>query len=260
MTKGNRKFTVDGNEVEVIQELERGGVLVAPIWYSGDEEYVDYEHPIVAPRLFDDLPTEKLHVDIARLDAQIVELSNHKRDLARDLKEAEAAHKARLEKYKRYDALKHLDDYLEGKITHYAILPPWGKFEIIPFEGTIEKGDRNRYRPDPPRLLSLFGNTNGDLEWRLCDYADGSGYWIRVVPCLSYEEAQAVVQTELDGVDQIGNDAIEVAKEHGLTIRPELRDAYRAQQISNQEKNVKEYRDRLASAEVMLESLKEGNP
>ncbi len=45
--------------------------------------------------------------------------------------------------------------------------------------------------------MSLFGRSNGDLEWQLNKYFDGSGGNTTVFPCTSHEEAVEVARREI---------------------------------------------------------------
>lgn len=94
--------------------------------------------------------------------------------------------------------------------------------------------DSSYDRRDCFKLLSLFGRSDGDLEWRLNQYSDGSGCGSTVYPCTSYDQALDIVRewfaekakTDLENMDKDrGNkpslSIIEKAKEYAITMPDE---------------------------------------
>jgi len=67
------------------------------------------------------------------------------------------------------------------------------------------------------KLLSLFGRTDGNLDWKIGQYSDGSGSGYYVIPCSSYE--QAVIELDkliLDGttLNSDGRVSIHINESH----------------------------------------------
>jgi hypothetical protein len=50
------------------------------------------------------------------------------------------------------------------------------------------------------KLISVFGSSDGRLDYRISDYRDGSGGSTRIIPCRSYQEALGHLQEYCDGI------------------------------------------------------------
>ncbi len=179
------RFGDNGNEYRVV-EVKDGENLVWAQVLDDDGEAFDGELHIISKSVLHDTPPRQ------KLDSQIVELQQERKDLfaqiavlRRELTDFERGTGDRMVKLKQHKVLRRLDDFLAGRITHYVELS-YGPPVIVSFEGakTSESDSRNKLK-----LLSLFGRTNGDLEWGLNQYSDGSGVNTTVVPCASYSEA-----------------------------------------------------------------------
>lgn len=180
-------FDTAGNEYRSA-EVEEGQRLVWAQTESEEGELWDGELRIINKSALHDTPPRR------KLDAEIAELHATGKNLARQIWERQqglAAFErdadARMAKLKRHKALERLDDFIEGRITHYVWVN-WGPPTIERFEDAASK-DENRFGTDKLKLLTLFGRADGDLEWGVNQYTDGSGHNTRVIPCQSHDEA-----------------------------------------------------------------------
>ena len=111
------------------------------------------------------------------------------------LREAEDATKKRLKLVKQDRALERIEDFLEGKITFFVEQPYsycWSRAPYI-IKASDAKTKDGGYYNDALKLLTLFGKSDGNLEWGLNKYSDGSGSNVLVYPCVSYAEAIKVI-------------------------------------------------------------------
>jgi len=118
-------------------------------------------------------------------------------------------------KYAKYEQLNHLDDFIAGKITYYVFLGYSPK--IVEFDNSAcECGHGCR----DTKLLSLFGKSNGDLQWRLGKYSDGSGSFEEVFPCTSFEQAVSKLQEFITSMMDSGPSMsiVEAAEKYNLKI------------------------------------------
>lgn len=187
-----RKYLTNGEEIEVIEKLKSGGYLVSHIYTTegGEEEYyIDNATSFWVDNVFGEPPARKFSEKINRLKKEINDLLATKLELAKMIQRTHDQEKERLKKYQQYEQLKQLDDFLDGKITHYAETSTWNPRIIKAMEFNKE---------EDLKLLGLFGDSKGDLSWRVNDYKDGSGCYREVVPCKSYEEALSVIQKYID--------------------------------------------------------------
>lgn len=182
------KYTIDGHAVEVVQALSEG-FLVRSI-YECDGEEPRESTPWVCESVFNSAPTLKFDARIEQLRATVLELEEKQRKLREDTTKADAGNKALLKKCEQYEALKLLEQYLDGKITHYVNINGYSVPEIIPIGET-----QSEYSRGELKLLCLFGSSKGSLNWKLNRYSDGSGSYSDVFPCTSLEAANEILKT-----------------------------------------------------------------
>lgn len=185
----------NGQQVTVIQKLDEG-YLVCKLyqWSDPDEEPSEYRDEVfVVPEVFEEAPTVRLDKRVAVLEGMVATLEAQRAALESRIAEVNRDEKVRFARFEKFKPLHHLEDFIEGRITHYAEIPTyWGQPRIFSFSDTADKDTRGKYK-----LLTLFGDSGGCLEWRLSSYRDGSGSSVEVVPCFSYEEAHAAIQERI---------------------------------------------------------------
>jgi hypothetical protein len=205
--------------------------------------------------LHNEPPVDVLNEEVAKLEAVRLDLSTQIRELRREVAGAEKENAERLAKCQRLASLKRLEDFLDGKITHYVIVPGYRAPEIVPVGDTESEYAQHT---GELRLLSLYGRTGGELAWRLNRYSDGSGRNTDVIPCCSYEEAQEAitevfateVETALDPDhhNQPNRDWIAAAEKCGI----EISDLYETALV---EREVESRRKQIADLQAKLEKL-----
>lgn len=112
------------------------------------------------------------------------------------------------------------------------------------------------------RLLTLYGMSKGNLEWKLNQYSDGSGNNATTVhPCCSYEEAieklteilNSKVSKQLES-GKISEDYItKAAKRYNITLPQEYIDAVDKQIQERLQNAVNTSMEELAKKEKALE-------
>jgi chorismate mutase len=180
------KYLADGRQVEVVQHLE-SGFLVQTYYGMFDPEsgpYLDSGNLQIVERVFDEPPVAVFHESITELNEEIERLKQTKASLLSECKEVEKAVAEAKAKRDRHEQLRLLDDFIAGKITHYVEIQ-YREPRIIEFSEATCDGGRDKKL----RLLTLFGNSDGKLDWKLNRYRDGSGHDSTVIPVTSYEEA-----------------------------------------------------------------------
>lgn len=270
-------YDIRGNAASVsLKHPTLDGYLVHPLYEYHDNEYGpstelgDLTH---WGKVYLSPPTKKKHAEIERLDAELatrraemVELQSTRYSIQRTEKED----KARLEKLSmRSRALTRIEDFLDGKITHYVKTHHWDRRSkdystLAIVEAHDEKCDSGESR-SPLKLLTLFGSEPDNLEFYLNDYRDGSGSaWRVVFPCCSLEEAQekakeiALEQLE----DWRSGDANSLSKVInnfpvcGLEIPEDAQKRWDEVQVEGLQKAFDSAKEDLAKAEAKLEAAK----
>lgn len=190
-TPGQTVYTDDGRLGIYVGAIADGPHLIKPIFedYGYDGESVErWEGGIQeVSRVFAEPPREKLHEEIAALNSQVSELTKKVQALRTE------EHNFTREQQKR-EALRAkeaqfatLDLFLEKKVTH-LVYPGNSAVHYRPFEQAIKQDEERHY--SELRLIALFGDTKGKLDWRINSYRDGSGNWQGIIPCQSEDEAR----------------------------------------------------------------------
>jgi hypothetical protein len=188
---GEVAYTFAGQQVEYVAEAG-GEYVVRYGWEDPETGDAYYDRVGTEQRLFREPPVAHRSDEIAKLEAREHELRGTIRALEADLRKQTAAAQETLNRWSAYAELEHLDDYLNGRITHFVL----AGYSGVSIE---EKGAALEQDPDRPwdkkqKLLTLFGDSNGNLKWMLNRWRDGSGHWGEVWPCLSLDEAQTKAQ------------------------------------------------------------------
>jgi len=264
----NIKYTSDGKKVLVVGKLNADQTIVQEIFVSNGQEIPSGENFVV--KSLHDQPAESwkeknLRELEARYESQRkkleAEISDQHARLS-NVKEKAKQHADALFKFVKNGDSSQLDllkKFAAGQVTHIFV----GGYspEIIDwFEG--EKGfDIDRYNGrrtiEGIKLVSLFGYTDGSLEYRLHSYRDGSGGSEEVFPTTSYSEALAMAQAELNkqceaylagSQRSISLDGWK--KIEGITV-PEAVTAKHQEELEAQRKaRIKQLRDELAKLEA----------
>ena len=244
--KGDTVFAIDGQQGEYLMAYEDAH-LVLPMLRDDDgfSEQPWPGEPTVWHEVFTKPPVPVVHEDVAEARKELDDLQRKVREaeqqlhMMRDerlqLQRDQSAVRARL---KENEALRNIDAYLAGAITHFVVDVDYVP-EIQTAQETLEH--RDGYRK-VTRLLGLFGDDDRrDVRWNVCTYGDGSGSMKEVVPCLSLEEAQERARTilvnqtlpairsgKLDS-DYYGRRAVKLAGELGVELPQDVADKLAAQ-------------------------------
>lgn len=194
------KYLEDGQAVEILQKIE-GGFLVSNIFSAhssnegdedGDEDLFFESKSYFVKNVFDSAPTAVLDKEIARRNAQLTEMSERASVLREDIFTSEKQIRDRMNRIKQHNKLNVLDDFLAGKITHYAVLNGYTSPTIILASEAVS--DESRW-DKKLKMLTLYGDSKGDISWRMHKYSDGSGSSDEVVPALSYDDAREHIRS-----------------------------------------------------------------
>lgn len=206
---GAIKFTTDGRKVLVVGKLNAQEHIVQEIFVSSGQEIPSGENFVV--KGLHDAPAESwkdqdLRKREARYAKRCAEIERQEQEQDRRNSEAQqkAKHRAAalLEFARNSDEpqLQRLHALLAGEITHFFVSRY--RPQIVTWDDEIIfDSDRNygRLSIEGIKLLSLFGRSDGRLDYRLNQYRDGSGSSsIEIVPCRSYAEALSEAQKQLD--------------------------------------------------------------
>lgn len=213
----------DGNECEVLSTFD-GGVVVQYAMESDGEPR--WSQPHIVKSVFDEPPAIRKAKQIADYDEQLAEKRKELSLLTRQIREAKAGNDALLAKLSSSNAaLQHVADYIDGKITHY-VTETNCEYRILTFAEAVSECETGYKRK--PRLLSLFGDSEGNLQWRLNVWHDPSGSSVRCRPCMSEEHARETAKSLVlkDFTKDLGRYQIDLliqsAERFGVAVPQEL--------------------------------------
>lgn len=245
-------YTESGMQACLVGKLDDGRYLVRLILDSTDEEYPFYgELRIVETVFYGEPPVPKYHERITQLKEEIFQLTERKVNLEKEIAHLEKCKKEMGIKYSSIKALERLDDFIDGKITHYVQDPDFRSPQIVDIKNTESKYSKKKLR-----LLTLFGESDGDLSWGLNRYSDGSGGYVTVIPCCSFEEAKDVFTELLSDLYEdksMTDHLLTLCKEYDIEIKPAWEAQVRNRKVNQLSEKVEKLASELEIAQNELE-------
>ncbi|APQ14691.1 hypothetical protein BJP27_24260 (plasmid) [Pseudomonas oryzihabitans] len=204
--QGQTVFDSEGHEFTYATAVPGHGHVVSARFetYDGAGDEVSHDGPDIIHHgpLFADPPTGRRAQQIAILDEQLAQRRQELAQLNDQIRAAKIDQGSLLERLKQHQALQRIDDVLAGRITH-VVSVEHGTIAVRSADDLSDTSWNGK-----ARLLSLFGNAKGDLEYQLNRYADGSGDKYEAWPCFSQEEATAkaveLIEEQMDKCTQGG--------------------------------------------------------
>lgn len=257
-----KRYLPDGRQVNVINKLDEG--YLCEYVYS-HEDWEDDLHPyrdsgvFIVPEVYETAPTAVYDSRVLELRATIERLENQESELRERISEIETTERTRFARFERYKALRQLEDFIAGRITHYVEVPTWGVPRVVEFEQT-KNPDGSYQTHDAYRLLTLFGRTNGDLAWKLNRYTDGSGSNTDVIPCTSLDDAQKVAREQIaerarDSADRPREDVINAAKQFNMSLPEAYLQKFRETRREQLHKQISEASAKVSQMQTDLAQL-----
>lgn len=205
MTK-QKYYTSDNKKVVVIDKLNSQETIVQEIFISNGKEILSGEKFVVKD-LYDSPIISWKEKELIKIENMY---SKRKDEIDKDLEKLNKEHKKKqivLKKLIKASSLndfniepfKTLIDFMAGDITH-VVLQKYTGYKIITFEELVSQ--QSGHDRDEIKLISLFGKSDCDFEWKINSYSDGSGTYEHIYPCNSFEEAKNklnnIIKLEID--------------------------------------------------------------
>ncbi len=268
-----KKYLINGEEVEAVQQLDDGQWLVYRYFLLQEQTAPDdfYEHeeimedmPFLAKQVFDTPPISKIDDSVK---AQQKRLEVIQRDITGALKAKQALeseflvakriHVERMKKYTQYGpSMDNLDAVLNGEITHFVTK---SRYDDIGHVEEYKKEDFvNRYR-GPKKFLILGQNNAGELRWYLNEYdelADSFSHDNKFIwPCTSEKKAREIVQRQINEVQKPDRTLLDYAKKHGYTVQEGWEEQIHAEERANRTKELEKAQIEVELAQKRMDKL-----
>lgn len=194
------KFLSDGRKVAIVGQLNNQETIVQEVFVTDSGDEIPSGERFVVKSLHDepvksfkDKDIEKKERQLVKLKAEIDQYSKEHRAAQQHLKGLQALLKSSTLSVNKFIDGKGMDTliaFLSGSIKYvvkdsYCIEKPQ-EFDKAAISYENHYGDT---RFDALKLLSVAGKSNGDLEYRINRYSDGSGGSFEIHPFESYEDA-----------------------------------------------------------------------
>lgn len=250
-------YLSSGRAVLVKAKTDAG--YVVELGHEDEEGNEYFEGLKVVTKVFDAPPREKLDATIRQLLEQEKSLRDSIADLRLQKATMESDHRKRLDYLKQFDQLRLVEDFIEGRLTHFVIDGPYEDCIAIQTKNeALQTDDGSRWERET-RVLALFGSPKRTLEWKLSHYSDGSGHYSSVYPFTSLEAAQAKASEliaakwarhraktgYMHGFDR----TVESAKKLGFEVPPDL-------QQRHDEWSAKAKQERIDKLEAEIRALR----
>jgi len=201
------KYLKNGKAVEVVSVLPDGqGFVVRESIQvidldTGEQSRELCDRLQVVKRVFDKAPTTVMDAEYEAAEQRLGNIVRKIADATLELRVVEQDRKAVLSKLQQMPALKRLEDWIDGKVTHFVTLS-YGTVSVLTkdeLKCASESNYRERRAPVRWKLITLFGDANGNLIWEANKYSDGSGSWsCECWMCCSEEEARVLAAQVID--------------------------------------------------------------
>ncbi len=195
------KFLNDGKKVVVVGKLNNAEYIVQEIFCtesggeipSGDQFVVRSVHdkPLQS---YAEKTIVKNKATLAKLQGEIDTAYSNTRKIQR-IAAAKIRSLSAIAKEATVDSLDELEMFVAGEIK-YLLRISWRGCQIGPLDGMLAENDS--FRDYGIKLLSLFGEADGTLQWRIHQYSDHSGGSDQVCFATSLQDATAKAQSLYD--------------------------------------------------------------
>jgi len=193
-TPGQEVYDIHGRAGRFVAR-SGSGYIVEPAFEQEEDKEQWFGDAVTWRQIFAKPPVEKLHAEVAELEKQA---DAARADLAKVREERntlDKEHRARLERLKKFQHLSRIDDYIEGRITHFVVARNYGSaVAVLTFDQVMKNTERGSSYVN---LLTLRGTDTSYMsnEWQRrefyashwCVTGGSSEGW--VIPCTSREEA-----------------------------------------------------------------------
>lgn len=255
--KGQRCYTPEGLAVEYVGPAPGGHLALIVYVDDGGAEWPEDDTPRFFRALNAKPRTQALAKEVQELGEEIARRRAELDGIESKIVECENINRAMQKRFKQHAALKRIDDWIEGRMTHFVTVGEYGRVEVWERDALLRDG-QDRHDRSEIRLVCLFGRSNGDLQWGVNRYRDGSGQWTDCTPCGSEEEAKRIAAQAVRNFWESSDNeyrrinATQSALKMGLEVPAERIKEMRDREISDAEKTVREATERLANAQAAL--------
>lgn len=275
MDKQCIKYTTDGKKVVVIGDLNQTKKIVQEIYVTNDGCEIPQGERFVVSSLLDtpakswkekkleeledvyeresqrwELKTERLNEEKSKIYEALTSRVKWLRNVAKE---------PEMKSLK--NALNTIADFMDGS-EKWVLVDTFDGFILEKFnedgcsniESSIED-NYYRYQYTSMRLLSLFGDSNGNFDFKINGYSDGSGSDEKVLFFKDREEAIKYIQNKIDNRLEYSYRDIKDIDTFCLKADVDKRNKYYEKRIESTQKRIKELKSSVDREQSELDEL-----
>lgn len=268
----NYKYTTDGRKVVVIGDLNQTEKIVQEIFVTEDGDEIPSGERFVAKSLLDTPALSWKATALLKAEAEYdkesrewerkLNLLRQQKSLAYDALEARVKWLNQVAKQPHPQALTKVVETLSFFLSEkekWVLVGTPSSFELVEFKedeiNALMDRTENTYsrkRFDAMRLVSIYGKSDGDFEYIINDYSDGSGGGKNVMFFKSKREALKYMQKEFDELKEYNYLHLISARKHGLILEEGKLDKYYKERRVIIEKDIESLKKNLQAREAEL--------
>ena len=270
------KYTTDGKKVVVIGDLNQTEKIVQEIFVTEDGAEIPSGERFVVKSLLDEPAKSWQEVKLARLEAEFkkeseewerkIALVNQNKALTYEALSARVKWLRDVAKQPHPKALTKVVETLAMFLSNekkWILTGNPANFDLIMFKeddvnSFLDRTESNysNVRYDAMRLVSLYGKSNGDFEYRIDSFSDGSGGSSGGVLFFKSETiALEYMQNKLNEVKEYDSRHINTAEKYGLLLCNDKLTDYRTDRIKRVRDGIISLQKDIEQKEQMLKDL-----
>lgn len=264
------KYTTDGKKVSVVGKLNSQETIVQEIFVSSGNEIPSgenfvvkslHDHPVESwkEKKLKDLE-ERYHKESRMWNDKIEKQEKKNKEQLKRLESIYQGYRSIMVESENHH-LDNIVDLLQGKITHVVILgySP----EIVEFDEAVEYKDSYYSYKNELKLISVLGNSKGDIKYRINRYSDGSGsaaevrFFKSLNEATEFFKAHIIERAVTKGVNRWILDA---SKKYNVEIPAEAINAFVKKETDQISKNIQNYNKQIVGFQQQISELQKLNP
>lgn len=273
------KYLNDGRKVCVVGKINSTEFIVQEIFIAKDGSELPAGENFVVKSLHDnpvksyhETQLEKLKEKELKAEQNLEDIEAKTRKAKKELSMMQDMFKSCLATFEAINKNKYtletLSSFLSGGIE-WVVLDSYGlnKPERLKDVLIQDSGSWGRFQYEGLKLVTLYGKEDGNLEYRLKDYKDGSGSTKKIYPFCTFDEAVEKVKCLAVGrleKDYFTKDDLNICNDLNIEFNKEQRQKIESilnQQnevgIENNKKCIKEAILKIKSLKSSINTLKE---
>lgn len=273
-TMNNIKYTTDGKKVVVIGDLNQTEKIVQEIFVTEDGAEIPSGERFVVKSLLDEPAKSWKEKNLIELESSYEKeskewerksrLLNQEKRFAYDALSARVKWLKQVAREPHPEKLKRVVETLAMFLSDAEKWILWRNYSSWNLQKFNEDGSNNLIdsvdyhgscRFDSMRLLSLYGKSNGDFEYRINDYSDGSGSDNKVMFFKSKQEAIDFMQSEINKLDTYTQTHADASQKYGLKLNEAILLKHKMKQAKYIKDDIENMENNLARRKTELSEI-----